>query len=285
MGSTSKFWTRERIAKLRDMAADGMTKREAADYFGLPYQNIHYQTRVNRIEFRGSELTRRKDPSNPFFRARWASGYTVEEAAEKIGISDDTLRGWERGDSLPRDAFTRDCAAEVYGVDPQSLCTDEELEARDRKSRIKAAETWNKRKGEGWHGYRDVEGAVRGERSETEGGPTSVELVQEASPGGRAEEAADDRRVCVGAECRLCGGVDRGGGQMRPEVPKVETEHYIGFTINNKDYVARKKSGQDVEREAHNTDEVDDFLDIICELVLLKHMLGELNSDQGQGQR
>jgi putative transcriptional regulator len=47
--------------------------------------------------------------------ARVNKGLTQKEAAEKIGVTKDTISNWERGMSYP-DAFTLKTIEQVYGI-------------------------------------------------------------------------------------------------------------------------------------------------------------------------
>ena len=144
--STSKFWTPEKLDEARGLASQGKTLRETAALLGVHFANLSYQARRNGIKFKGSQYGRRKDPTNRFFQARWKAGYSVWEASEKIGIEVSTLQKWERGEHLPKDLFLRDCAAEVYGCDPQELVTDKEIMERNHaRSKNAIAARWAKR--------------------------------------------------------------------------------------------------------------------------------------------
>lgn len=130
-GPAPTVWTPDMVSEVRTLAEQGLTCKAIAARIGSTYYAVAHTAQKHKIRFHGQFHPGAQHPENQFYQARVAKGLDIFDASEKIGVCEDTIRRWERGMNLPMTMFIRDCAAEVYGVDPQELVTDEEMIARD----------------------------------------------------------------------------------------------------------------------------------------------------------
>lgn len=79
-------------------------------------------------------MARRTDLSMRLHHARAALGLTMQQAADRIGVTRNTVASWETGTSVPNLAMLPAIAI-AYGVDRDDLVPMRERAARTRRRR------------------------------------------------------------------------------------------------------------------------------------------------------
>ena len=92
----------------------------------------------------GKTMMKCSKQQNPFYRARIRAGLKPSEAADKIGITYQSLNDYENGKSIPSYCKTWRRIAEVYGCTISDLVGSEVLDSDRRLATYKR----NRRKGE-----------------------------------------------------------------------------------------------------------------------------------------
>jgi len=109
-------WTDAEIDDLVRRRLDGTTSAELAKEYGVTPDALMCAIRrhrgTSRLKVLDIKPERRR---NRFFQARIARKWTMEHAAEVIGVAETTLYGWENGTISPR-GYNAYASAKAYGV-------------------------------------------------------------------------------------------------------------------------------------------------------------------------
>ena len=126
------FWTPARVAVVRKLIEeDCWTADEVGSLFGRSRTSIHRICSISGIHCnrtgRQVRLMKERRSGNRFWEARMAKGWSVEEAAWQIGVSERTILNWETGRS--KSPYYAKYAADAYGVSAAWLVGEEGYES------------------------------------------------------------------------------------------------------------------------------------------------------------
>lgn len=115
---TRSMWTPEKLARLRDLAAQGLMSSEIAEAMDTTVWSVRNAAYRYQIPIRGLQAGyQRKVAGNRFYEARKALAMTIAEAAEALETTEQTVRSWEHGRRLPRSHYLKAKIREVYGIE------------------------------------------------------------------------------------------------------------------------------------------------------------------------
>ena len=113
-----RYWTPEKLARLRDLAAQGLMSSEIAEAMGTTVWSVrnaahHYQVPIWGLQAGYQRMV----AGNRFYEARKALAMTLAEAAEALETTEQTVRSWEHGRRLPRSHYLMAKIREIYGIE------------------------------------------------------------------------------------------------------------------------------------------------------------------------
>ena len=113
-----RYWTPEKLARLRDLAAQGLMSSEIAKAMGVTVWQVRNAAHHYRVPIWGLQAGyQRRVAGNRFYEARKAMAMSIAEAAEALETTEQTVRSWEHGRRLPRSHYLKAKIREVYGIE------------------------------------------------------------------------------------------------------------------------------------------------------------------------
>lgn len=113
-----RHWTPEKLARLRDLAAQGLMSSEIAEAMGTTVWSVRNTAHRYQVPIWGLQAGyRRKVAGNRFYEARKALAMSLAEAAEALETTEQTVRSWEHGRRLPRSHYLKAKIREIYGIE------------------------------------------------------------------------------------------------------------------------------------------------------------------------
>lgn len=113
-----RYWTPERLARLRELADQGLTSRQIAEAMDTTVWSVRNAAHRYQVPIWGLQAGyRRKVAGNRFYEARKALAMSLAEAAEALETTEQTVRSWEHGRRMPRSRYLKAKIREVYGIE------------------------------------------------------------------------------------------------------------------------------------------------------------------------
>lgn len=113
-----RYWTPEKLARLRDLAAQGMTSWAIAEAMGVTVWSVRNAAHRYQVPIWGLQAGyQRMVAGNRFYEARKALTMSLAEAAEALETTEQTVRSWEHGRRLPRSQHLKAKIREIYGIE------------------------------------------------------------------------------------------------------------------------------------------------------------------------
>ena len=112
-----RFWTEDRVQRLRELAGQGLMAAEIAEAMGLTTYQISATAHHHEIEIWGLRAQYEASVAgNRFFEARKRLGWSIAQAAEELDVTEPTVRAWEHG-SRPRNRYVKVLIRKKYGLE------------------------------------------------------------------------------------------------------------------------------------------------------------------------